>query len=66
MADSYDDQFMTRAFVKVKETTVYILSYYINLIGVAEPEVEPEPVEQQLFSGAGAGYKKFFKMLQKP
>jgi hypothetical protein len=44
---------------------------------VAEPELEPEPVEQQLFaragakdfwpgSGSGAGFIIFYKMLQTP
>jgi hypothetical protein len=27
---------------------------------VGEPELEPEPVEQQLFAGAGAGAKVFW------
>jgi hypothetical protein len=31
---------------------------------VAEPELELEPVEQQLFAGAGAGAKVFLARLQ--
>jgi hypothetical protein len=46
---------------------IVFLSYIIFRLGivlnsVAEPELEPEPVEQQLFAGAGA--KVFFTRLR--
>jgi hypothetical protein len=53
-------------FVIAFALSVVMVFFFAINASVAEPELEPEPVEQQLFGRAGAGAKVFFGPASEP